>query len=63
MLTVPAILMPIMYGSIMDDMGWTRGQVTAFSSWKFLSGAITAFALGFIIDRHGINQSLSLVPH
>lgn len=54
MLTTPAILMPIMYGSIMDEMGWTRAQVTGFSSWKFLSGAITSLALGFIIDRFGI---------
>ena len=54
MLTVPAVLMPIMYGSIMDDMGWSRGQVTAFASWKFLSGAITALVLGFVVDRFGI---------
>ena len=49
-LSAPAVLMPVMYGSIMDQTGWSYGQVTAFSSWKFLSGAITSLILGFIID-------------
>jgi sugar phosphate permease len=56
MLAVPAIMMPMMYGAIIDDTGWTRGQVTAFSSWKFLAGAITSLLFGFVVDRIGLRR-------
>jgi len=60
MLTVvmPASLMPILYVPIMDEMGWSRGQVTAFSSFKFGAGACVAFFMGHIIDRFGLNRVL-----
>ncbi len=52
---MPATLMPLLYVPIMDEMGWSRGQVTAFSSFKFGIGAIIAFFMGHIIDRVGLN--------
>jgi MFS family permease len=51
---MPASLMPILYVPIMDDTGWSRGQVTAFSSFKFGAGALVAFFMGHIIDRLGL---------
>lgn len=53
---MPATLMPILYGPIIDETGWSRGQVTAFSSFKFGVGAALAFFLGHIIDRVGLRQ-------
>jgi MFS family permease len=53
---MPASLMPTLYGPIMDDMGWGRGQVTLFSTFKFGAGAIVCFFLGHIVDRFGLNR-------
>jgi OFA family oxalate/formate antiporter-like MFS transporter len=53
---MPASLMPTLYGPIMDDMGWGRGQVTLFSTFKFGAGAFICFFLGHIVDRFGLNR-------
>jgi MFS family permease len=53
---MPAALMPILYVPIMDDTGWSRGQVTMFSSFKFGAGACIAFVMGHLIDRLGLNK-------
>jgi len=50
-LSAPAVLMPVMYSSIMHEMEWSYREVTSFSSWKFLSGALTSLALSIIIGR------------
>ncbi len=55
---MPASLMPILYAPIMDDTGWSRGQVTMFSSFKFGAGACIAFFMGHIIDRVGLNRAM-----
>lgn len=51
LLSIPSVLMPIMYSPIMDDMGWSLTEISTFSSWKFLSGALTSLALWFLLDR------------
>ncbi len=48
--------MPVLYGPIMDEMQWSRGEVAAFSSFKFGAGAAIAFFLGHIIDRLGLGR-------
>jgi len=53
---MPAALMPTIYGPIMDDTGWTRGEVVSFSSFKFAAGAAIAFFLGHIIERFGLSR-------
>lgn len=53
---MPATLMPTLYGPIMDEMGWGRGQVTLFSSFKFGAGAVSAFFLGHLVDRLGLSR-------
>lgn len=53
-LGIPAIMIPVLYGPIIDDTGWSRGDVSLLSSLKFAAGAITAYLSGRIIERHGI---------
>jgi len=50
-LSTPAILLPVMYSSIVDDTGWSLSQVTMFSSLKFLSGAIASLVISTIIVK------------
>ncbi|MCP5145888.1 MAG: MFS transporter [Gammaproteobacteria bacterium] len=50
-LSAPAVLFPLMYASVMDEMGWSHGEVSGFSSTKFLSGALAALILGLSISR------------
>jgi len=57
---MPAALMPTIYGPIMDDTGWSRGQVVSFSSFKFGAGAAIAFFLGHIIESAGLNRVMLL---
>ncbi|MFO7277920.1 MAG: MFS transporter [Pseudomonadota bacterium] len=53
---MPAALMPVLYGPIMDETGWSRGEVMLFSTFKFAAGAVAAFFLGHIVDRFGLNR-------
>ena len=50
-LSTPAILLPVMYSSIVKDTGWSLSQVTMFSSLKFLSGAIASLVISTIIVK------------
>lgn len=54
MMGVPALMMPTLYTAIMDDMSWTRTEVTSFSFYKFLAGAVGALFIGSLVDRFGI---------
>lgn len=55
-IVMPSTLMPVLFGPVMDDMGWSRGQAAAFSSFKFGTGAALALFLGHIIDRLGLTR-------
>lgn len=50
-LAAPSVLLPVMYGAIMEETGWTYAQVTSVSSLKFLSGGITALLIGLSVKR------------
>ncbi len=43
---VPTLLLPFVYGPVIDEFGWTRAQVTAIASFKFLSAALGALSAG-----------------
>lgn len=54
MMGIPALMMPTLYTAIMEDMGWTRTEVTTFSTFKFMAGAVGALFIGSLVDKFGI---------
>lgn len=52
--TAPGAALPMIYGPIIDEYGWSRAQVGAIASFKNLSGAILSLAGGLLIDRFGV---------
>lgn len=53
---IPAIMVPVLYGSIIDDTGWSRGDVAMLSSIKFAFGAVACFATGWVVERWGVRR-------
>ncbi|MDZ3832848.1 MAG: MFS transporter [Sphingopyxis sp.] len=53
-LGIPAIMMPVLYGPIIDETGWSRGDVALLSSLKFGAGAIAAYLTGPLVERFGV---------
>ncbi|GEM_PF-1554082 len=53
-MAAPGTVIPLLYGTIMEDMNWSFGQVSGFSSWKFLSAALTSLALSFMVERYSL---------
>ena len=49
-LSTSAILLPVLYSSIIEDTGWTHGEVTSLSSMQFIAGASTALVVGLTIS-------------
>lgn len=54
----PAVMMPTLYPVIIEDTGWSRTEVMAFASFKFMAGAIFSLLIGFIISRAGAKRIL-----
>ena len=50
---VPTLMLPQLYGPMIDQFDWTRSEVTLIASAKFTSGAIAAFFAGQFIQRFG----------
>ncbi|MBL4603387.1 MAG: MFS transporter [Emcibacteraceae bacterium] len=50
---IPTVMLPLLYGPMSDQFGWSRSDVTILASTKFLSGAIAAFFVGQFIQRFG----------
>ncbi len=50
---VPTLMLPQLYGPMIDQFGWTRSDVTLIASAKFTSGAIVAFFVGQFIQKFG----------
>ncbi|MFC3052574.1 MFS transporter [Kordiimonas pumila] len=53
-LGIPAMMIPVLYESIINDTGWSRGDVAMFSSLKFGFGAIAAYLTGPLVERFGV---------
>ncbi len=53
---VPTVLLPFVYGPVIDEFGWTRAQVTAISSFRFAAAALSALAAGYLVDRFGVRK-------
>lgn len=46
-------MLPLLYGPMTEQFGWSRSDVTILASAKFISGAVAAFFVGKFIQRFG----------
>lgn len=53
---IPAILVPVLYAPILDETGWSRGDVAMLSSVKFMCGAIACFFTGHAVEKWGVRK-------
>jgi MFS family permease len=47
---IPNYAMQFIYGGAAEEFGWSRSQVTALASVKYLTGAIVGLAVGRLLD-------------
>lgn len=50
---IPTVMLPLLYGPMGDQFGWSRSDVTILASAKFMAGAFAAFFVGQFIQRFG----------
>lgn len=53
-LGIPAIMIPVLYAPIIDETGWSRGDVAMLTSVKFGVGAVAAYLTGHLVERFGV---------
>jgi OFA family oxalate/formate antiporter-like MFS transporter len=57
--SAPVVTMPLMYGKVMEEFGWTRTQVTLIYTYKYLASSLVAlFVIGPLIERYGLRVAL-----
>ena len=56
--SAPAFALPFIYGPIIDDLGWSREQVTLLASSKYAAGAVAAIFVGRFVDVIGVRTGL-----
>ena len=54
---VPTLVMPVIYGPIIDEFGWTRAQVTLVVTLKFGAGAVFGIFFGVVF----LDESVSMI--
>jgi MFS family permease len=57
---IPTVMLPLLYGPMSDQFGWSRGDVVILASAKFTAGAIAAFFVGQFIQRYGVKLTAFL---
>ena len=57
---VPTLMMPVIYGPIIDEFGWTRAQVTLVVTLKFGAGAVFGIFFGALIDRFSVRRIVTI---
>lgn len=57
---VPTLMMPVIYGPIIDEFGWTRTQVTLVVTLKFGAGAVFGIFFGALIDRFSVRRIVTI---
>lgn len=58
MFAVPTFMIPVLYSPIIDELGWSRTQVSLFATVKFTAGAIIGVIFGFVLDRASIRRTV-----
>lgn len=56
MFAVPTFMIPVLYSPIIDELGWSRTQVSLFATVKFTAGALIGVVFGFLLDRTSIRK-------
>lgn len=59
--SLPAFAPQNIYDYLERDFGWTRAQITALATSKYLMGFLVAISVGIIIDRLGVKKVLLFV--
>ena len=57
---VPTLMMPVLYGPIIDEFGWTWAQVTLVVTLKFGAGAVFGIFFGALIDRFSVRRIVTI---
>lgn len=57
--SAPVVTMPLIYGRVMHEFGWTRTQVTLIFTYKYVASSLVAmFLIGPLINRFGLRVAL-----
>ena len=57
--SAPVVTMPLIYGKVMEEFGWTRTQVTLIFTYKYVASSLVAlFVIGPLIERYGLRVAL-----
>lgn len=56
----PTHSLPFIFGAITEETGWSREQVTAIASLKFLTGALVALVFGSFMDWIGDRRAMMI---
>jgi len=59
--SLPAFAPQNIYDYLERDFGWTRAQITALATSKYLMGFLVAISVGVVIDRLGVKKVLLFV--
>jgi nitrate/nitrite transporter NarK len=52
--SLPAFAPQNMYDMLERDFGWSRTQITALATFKYLTGSVVAVVVGALIDKVGV---------
>lgn len=50
----PTLLLPMIFGPVIDEFGWSRTDATMIATYKFSAAAIGAVLIGPVIERLGL---------
>lgn len=50
----PTLLLPMIFGPVIDEFGWSRVDATMIATYKFSAAAVAAMLVGPVIDRVGL---------
>jgi len=57
---IPTVMLPLLYGPMIEQFDWTRGDVVTLASAKFTAGAVSAFFIGQFIQKYGVKLTTVL---
>ena len=59
--SAPSFALPFLYVPIVQELGWTREEVTLLATAKYAAGAIAAIVVGRFVDIIGVRRGLILL--